>query len=77
MIFPCKAIHAVCTGNDIPRIASLTHGLVKTCMKKPHFPEKDAVLRRAEVNYFFPYTTPETTESFFPRSLYFSSSYSA
>lgn len=30
-----------------------------------------------EVFHCFPYTTPETTESFFPRSLYFSSSYSA
>lgn len=30
-----------------------------------------------EVFHCFPYTTPETTESLFPRSLYFSSSYSA
>lgn len=40
MIFPCKAIHAACTGNDIPRIAGLTHGLVKTCMKKRTFLKK-------------------------------------
>ena len=38
----------------IPRIASLTHGLMKTCMKKPHFHERGAGASYDSNFLFFP-----------------------